>query len=150
MTHDLKTWPEFFDPLLKGEKRFELREEDDRVFHAGDTLRLREWSKATGYTGREVRMDVTYLISGPMFGLARGHVCLSVVPSNDPDQARAGSPSPEAGCSLFLVLLDGVPFAAYPRRKQAEVYASGFSKPTEIVEGIFTANAEHHARPERT
>jgi len=83
MTHDLKTWPEFFEPLRKGEKRFELRKENDRVFHAGDTLRLREWSKTTGYTGRELSMDVTYLLSGQMFGLERGHVCMSLVPSNN-------------------------------------------------------------------
>jgi hypothetical protein len=44
-------------------------------------------------------------------------------------------------CSLFLVICDGKPCAAYPRRLQAEVYASGFSKPVEIVAGIFTANA---------
>ena len=83
MTHDLKTWPEFFDPILKGEKRFELRKEDGRTFHAGDTLRLREWGKETGYTGREISMDVTYLVSGPLVGLERGHVCMSLVPSNN-------------------------------------------------------------------
>lgn len=49
-------------------------------------------------------------------------------------------------CSLFLVLIEGVPFAAYPRRKQAEVYADGFSKPTEIIEGAFTANVGTHGR----
>lgn len=99
MTHDLKTLPEFFDPLLKGEKRFELRKEDDRVFHAGDTLRLREWVRATGYTGRVLSMDVTYLLSGPMFGLERGHVCMSLVPSNVTDEGR-GIPRPSpSDCS---------------------------------------------------
>jgi hypothetical protein len=34
---------------------------------------------------------------------------------------------------MYLVLLDGYPKAAYPRKVQAEVYASGFSKPCEIV-----------------
>jgi hypothetical protein len=34
---------------------------------------------------------------------------------------------------MYLVLLDGHPKAAYPRKAQAEVYASGFSKPCEIV-----------------
>jgi hypothetical protein len=34
---------------------------------------------------------------------------------------------------MYLVLLEGRPQAAYPRKKQAEVYASGFSKPCEVV-----------------
>jgi len=89
MTHELKTWPEFFDPLLKGEKRFELRKEDDaRVFRAGDTLRLREWSQGTGYTGRERIMDVTYVLRGPCFGLERGHICMSLAFSNSTGEVR--------------------------------------------------------------
>ena len=40
---------------------------------------------------------------------------------------------------LFLVEMNGVPSAAYPRRVQAEVYASGFSsdKGIKIIEGVF-------------
>lgn len=34
---------------------------------------------------------------------------------------------------MYLVLCEGQPKAAYPRKVQAEVYASGFSKPCEIV-----------------
>lgn len=34
---------------------------------------------------------------------------------------------------MYLVLCEGHPKAAYPRKIQAEVYASGFSKPCEIV-----------------
>ena len=50
--------------------------------------------------------------------------------------------SSATACPLFLVCCDGIPFAAYPRRLQAEVYASGFRNQTTIVEGTFTANAE--------
>ena len=60
------------------------------------------------------------------------------------DHARAmkalSSCSSPSACSLFLVMLDGEPFAAWPRRQQAEVYASGFRSSPEIVEGTFTAN----------
>jgi len=45
-------------------------------------------------------------------------------------------------CVLFLVTCEGVPFAAYPHPKQAEVYASGFSKPVSIVKGTFIADDE--------
>ena len=61
--HDLKTWPPFFDALVKGTKTFEIRE-NDRGFATGDTLILREWdNELQVYTGREVRRVVTYMTS---------------------------------------------------------------------------------------
>ena len=86
--HELKTWPEFFQPTLNGIKRFELRR-DDRPdgFQVGDELLLKEWDPTTetiwspvlngpiadpgpgvpceipkGYTGREVLVRVDYVM----------------------------------------------------------------------------------------
>ena len=73
--HKLKTLPDFFDVVLSGEKTFELRK-GDRDFKAGDVLLLREWSIHTGYTGREVRKIVPYLLTGPW--LKPGYVCMSI------------------------------------------------------------------------
>ena len=42
--------------------------------------------------------------------------------------------------TLFLVSCDGNPRSAYPRHVQAKVYASGFSKPVKIIEGVFIEN----------
>lgn len=75
-THELKCWPEFFEPVLSGEKTFELRL-DDRAFRAGDVLWLREWTNVGGYSGREVRRTVTYLLSGLPW-LQRDYVCMSI------------------------------------------------------------------------
>jgi len=89
MTHELKAWPEFYDAILKGDKRFELRK-DDRMppFKVGDTLRLREWTWATGdFTGRELSMNVTYLLRGRPW-LAPGYVAMSVTPANAKIEAR--------------------------------------------------------------
>ncbi len=62
--HELKTWPSYFQAILDGDKTFEVRR-DDRGFHAGDTLRLREWEpKDKRYTGRTVDVRVTYLLEG--------------------------------------------------------------------------------------
>ena len=36
-THDLKTWPEFFDAILDGRKTFEVRDTRDRDFAVGKT-----------------------------------------------------------------------------------------------------------------
>lgn len=44
--HELKVWPQFFRPLVTGERTFELRL-DDRGYQAGDVLVLREWDPTT-------------------------------------------------------------------------------------------------------
>ncbi len=63
-THELKTWPEFFKLIWSGDKPFELRK-DDRAFFVGDRLRLREYrARDNYYTGREMTVTVTSIISG--------------------------------------------------------------------------------------
>jgi hypothetical protein len=92
-THDLKSWPEFFVPVLEGKKNFELRK-DDRHFRSGDTLRLREWEPNTAsYSGREVKKVVTFVLEGvgpggitPLHGLSRGYVILAI---SDPESISA-------------------------------------------------------------
>jgi len=74
MRYDLKTWPEFFKPILEGVKNFELRK-DDRGYKVGDILNLKEWTKSEEYTGRIIIAEVTYILSG--LGLKPGWVILS-------------------------------------------------------------------------
>lgn len=50
--HDLKILPEYFLPVFTGKKTFEIRY-NDRNFHTGDFIRLREWSNGE-YTGNYV------------------------------------------------------------------------------------------------
>lgn len=75
LVHDIKCWPEFFKYLWSGEKTFELRN-DDRGYAAGDTLIQREWTKKNGYTGRWIKFDVPFVLSGTW--LAPNHVCMSL------------------------------------------------------------------------
>ena len=85
-THELKCWPEFFEPVSDGSKTFELRK-NDRHFAIGDVLHLREWDDhIESYTGRECRRKITYMLEGvgggcipPYLGLMRGYVILSLV-----------------------------------------------------------------------
>ena len=79
MKHNLKIWPEYFDVILSGEKTFELRK-DDRGFGVGDTLLLKEWTQHGGYTGREIAVMVTYILSG--FGL-NSWVVMAIKPIED-------------------------------------------------------------------
>lgn len=75
ITHELKTWPEFFNETRGGRKRFELRR-NDRDFQVGDELLLKEWVPQDipssvdpesapifkGYTGHELRVRVDYIM----------------------------------------------------------------------------------------
>lgn len=42
MNHELKIWPQYYEPVKKRLKTFEIRE-NDRGFQAGDTVTLCEW-----------------------------------------------------------------------------------------------------------
>lgn len=74
--HKLKTWSEYFSPIHKGDKTFDLRV-NDRDYQDGDILLLQEWNEHTGFTGREITVVVTYLLHGGMFGLVEGYVIMS-------------------------------------------------------------------------
>jgi len=57
-----KSWPEMFEKVLDGTKKFDLRLADFEC-KAGDTLVLQEWDpKSKKYTGRELRKKVTYVL----------------------------------------------------------------------------------------
>lgn len=59
--HKLKTWPEYFEKVLSGEKTFEFRK-NDRGFQVGDILILEEYSPTLQeYTGRKLKVLVTYI-----------------------------------------------------------------------------------------
>lgn len=82
--HDLKTWPVYFQPLVDGVKRFEIRL-NDRGFQIGDVLRLREWELGTyRYTGRELRMRVVYMTGWEQ---KEGYVVMGV----EPEPPREGA-----------------------------------------------------------
>lgn len=77
-THYLKSWPQFFDAIVKGLKPFEVRK-NDRAFRVGDRIVLYEWDRAAvqlreaeGYTGREVRGNITYIMDTTAFEGALG------------------------------------------------------------------------------
>lgn len=70
MTHSLKTWPEYFNEVVIGNKTFEIRKYD-RDFKVGDHLLLKEYDPFSedidfgftpGYSGRTVLCKVTYIL----------------------------------------------------------------------------------------
>lgn len=61
-TIEKKVWPEYFQKIVDGIKKYELRLAD---FDAkeGDVLVLKEWDpKTKEYTGREITKNVTYVL----------------------------------------------------------------------------------------
>ena len=78
MTHELKTWPEFFSEIEKGNKTFELRK-DDRNFSLDDHLLLLEFDPATNeYSGKIIVRQVSYKLLGPGWGLEEGYCILGL------------------------------------------------------------------------
>jgi len=85
-THELKTDPDAFDAVVRGQKTFEIRR-DDRGYKVGDTLILRR-TKHTGvqmnegyqliYTGEREQRNVTHILRGPVYGLEGGWVIMSL------------------------------------------------------------------------
>ncbi len=81
MIHELKILPQYFERVKDGTKTFEIRE-NDRGFQPGDMVILKEWDdtviekseewgpsgqtdhwrEARGYTGKEIRFDVGYVL----------------------------------------------------------------------------------------
>jgi len=56
-----KCWPEFFEKINSGEKKFEVRLADFEC-KVGDTLLLEEWNPETKrYTGRILSRKITYV-----------------------------------------------------------------------------------------
>ena len=79
VTHNLKIESIYFEEVLKGNKNFEIRK-NDRDFHKGDTLVLRELKNSDEeYTGRQIVADVTFITT---YGQAPGFVVMGIKVTN--------------------------------------------------------------------
>lgn len=74
--HDLKSYPDHFQPALEGRKTFEIRR-NDRNYQPGDTVTLHEYSYDNGdhYTGRTHSGIVDYIDT---FAQQDGYVVFSL------------------------------------------------------------------------
>jgi ribosomal protein S17 len=77
IVHSLKTWPEYFKAVIRGEKTFEIRK-NDRNYQVGDTLELKEYDPAIKkYTGRSTLFEVTYILDKQPF-VPEGYACMGI------------------------------------------------------------------------
>lgn len=73
--HDLKTWSEYYQAVVEGDKTFEIRV-NDRNYNVGDILILKEYDPVKQiFTGREIEKVVTYLTD---FAQQNGYVVMSI------------------------------------------------------------------------
>lgn len=85
--HELKCWPESFQAIDEGRKRFEVRV-NDREFKVDDLLHLKEYEpnslyerKGGSYTGFDLVAGVTHIFGPedkPEGFLAKGVVVMSI------------------------------------------------------------------------
>lgn len=93
MIHELKTWPIYFQDIIRGGKNFELRK-NDRGFKVGDHVKLMEYMPAGfgayannivgHYTGAFTIFKITYILTGGLegLGLKDGYCILALQPIN--------------------------------------------------------------------
>ena len=78
-THFLKILPKWYEDVLNGKKKFELRRAD-RDFKVGDLLVLREYWKGK-YTGRYTTKEIQYIYHGDgTYGLSAEFCILGILP----------------------------------------------------------------------
>jgi len=77
--HELKVNPQFWQPLKRGEKPFEVRR-NDRDFKVGDICKFREYDPSFGYAGSDtLGLPITYILYPEDFvpgAIAPGYVIL--------------------------------------------------------------------------
>ena len=76
MEHELKIYPKYFEDVISGKKKFEIRK-NDRKYRVGDILKLKEWDNIK-YSGREARAEVIYLIDDKFAGIQPGYVVMGI------------------------------------------------------------------------
>lgn len=67
-----KILPEYFEAVIRGEKTFEIRKDEDDI-QVGDAIILKEWD-GEKYTGRETGRNISYVLRNvPQYGLSEGY-----------------------------------------------------------------------------
>lgn len=83
--HKLKTLCQYWDAVDRGEKLFEVRN-NDRSFQKGDLLILEKYDgkfyepdySAPCHPPKRIRCEVTYVLGGGRFGIDAGYVVMGI------------------------------------------------------------------------
>lgn len=92
-THELKCWPEYFEAVSIGLKKFEYRK-NDRNYRVGDFIKLREYNPSSkNYSGRELLKQISYIANAPPISF---DYCVLGFISAEP--AEVGTMPPDFNC----------------------------------------------------
>lgn len=70
MMHEIKIRPEYYEAVLEGKKKFELRF-DDRKYAEGDVVKLMEYDGGK-FTGRCKTVEIAYVLRNvEQYGLSK-------------------------------------------------------------------------------
>ena len=93
--HELKCWPQYFQPMILGEKLFDIRY-NDRDYAVGDELRHREWNPLTKeYTGAVSVCEVKYILKVFLPGLNPNFIIMSIKLKKEAGQSTENGTVPE-------------------------------------------------------
>lgn len=80
--HKVKCWPNYYDAIVAGDKRFDVRR-DDRGYQKGDIVCLQKYDpKTCRFVGSRATMpysiekEIKYILTGGQFGIEPGYVVL--------------------------------------------------------------------------
>jgi hypothetical protein len=60
--YEVKSWPWFFEQMINGHKKHDMRDKRDQEYAVGDRMLLREFDPRNGqYTGRASIATITYI-----------------------------------------------------------------------------------------
>lgn len=77
--HELKIWPEYFEPVFHRVKNFEVRK-NDRDFKVGDIIVLRQFDPIKSeYVGGICGREISYVMDGGKFGVESGYCVLGLI-----------------------------------------------------------------------
>jgi len=78
MQHELKTWTEHYQNVVRGLKPWEIRL-NDRNYQIGDTLVLKEYfPNLEKYSGEETKVEVIHILHGGNFGIEKGYCIMTI------------------------------------------------------------------------
>lgn len=80
--HKLKCWTPYYEAIVRGEKKFDVRI-DDRGFQKGDTVLLEQYDPkkmryvcGSGSRPYSIEKKIEYILTGGHFGIQPGYVVL--------------------------------------------------------------------------
>lgn len=128
MKHELKIKPEYFAAVFFGEKTFEIRNNADRNFQVGDTLRLKAWDGE--FTGDFVEKVVSYITD---FEQKPGYVVLGLVNDREHELLEKFH---RTGVAIERAISTGSVLADHPLKSRLELLANHHKREQALADGM--------------